>query len=85
MLRVAILWGLLALVAAAILVWQSAAPAVYTPAGPEELIFRGCIHLPRLPGTFEQVCLVEDARTHRRYVLDEMAGGSSSVNPPQVY
>jgi len=44
--------------------------------GSNEMRFLGCIKLPQLPESAEQVCMVEDTKTHVRFVMDEIVSTS---------
>lgn len=54
-----------------------------------QLVFRGCIRIPPLPHSVEQFCVVEDTKTHIRFVVDEIVAeqgfGVHSVVAGQGY
>lgn len=53
--------------------------------GNGDLIFRGCIKLPPLASSVDRICVVEDSRTHIRFIIDEVVNTASGGVATSVY
>ena len=73
LLKIGAVATLIAILALALMLRSQETPVFHSDVyGTNELVFRGCIHLPPLAGSVEQFCMVEDRKTHVRFVVDEI-------------